>query len=48
MSNNALNSNTGGMDDVYASLELSKSLPKPSFPLKEQAPCNVFSAVRDD
>ncbi len=48
MSNNALNSKHSGMDDVYASLELSKSLPKTKFPLKEQAPRNVFSAVRDE
>lgn len=48
MSNNALNSKHSGMDDVYASLELSKSLPKTKFPLKERAPRNVFSAVRDE
>ncbi len=41
MSNNALNSKHSGMDDVYASLELSKSLPKTKFPLKEQAPRNL-------
>ncbi|OAT50872.1 glutamate decarboxylase [Proteus hauseri ATCC 700826] len=48
MSNNSLNPKHSGMDDVYASLELSKSLPKNKFPLKEQDPRNVFSAVRDE
>jgi len=35
-------------DDIYASVELSNSLPKTKFPLKEQNPRNVFSAVRDE
>lgn len=48
MSNNSLNPKHSGMDDIYASLELSKSLPKNKFPLKEQDPRNVFSAVRDE
>ncbi|HGN1707768.1 TPA: glutamate decarboxylase [Providencia rettgeri] len=48
MGNNFSNSNHREIDDVYASLELSKSLPKNKFPLKEQDPRNVFSAVRDE
>ncbi|QQE93180.1 glutamate decarboxylase [Providencia rettgeri] len=48
MSNRSLNPKYNGMDDVYASLELSKSLPKTKFPSKEQEPRNVFSAVRDE
>ncbi|WP_353244378.1 glutamate decarboxylase [Providencia sp.] len=48
MSNNVSNSKHSGIDDIYASLELSKSLPKNKFPLKEQDPRNVFSAVRDE
>ncbi|MBY6328601.1 glutamate decarboxylase [Providencia rettgeri] len=43
-----MNPKYNGMDDVYASLELSKSLPKTKFPSKEQEPRNVFSAVRDE
>lgn len=37
-----------GLDDVYASVDLSSSLPKSKFPLKEKDPRNVFSAVRDE
>lgn len=36
------------MDDVYASLELSASLPKTKFPNDERNARNVFSAVRDE
>lgn len=36
------------LDDVYGSLELSKSLPKSKFPTEERDPRNVFSAVRDE
>lgn len=36
------------LDDVYASLALSQSLPKTQFPEKEADPRNVFSAVRDE
>ena len=35
-------------DDVYASKELSNSLPKSRFPDKEEDPRNVFNAVRDE
>lgn len=36
------------LDDVYASLELSASLPKSKFPKEERDPRNVFAAVRDE
>lgn len=36
------------LDDVYASLELSTSLPKSTFPDEERDPRNVFAAVRDE
>ncbi|EKT60979.1 glutamate decarboxylase [Providencia sneebia] len=35
-------------DDIYASFDLSQSLPKTQFPLKERDAQNVFSAVRDE
>ena len=35
-------------DDVYASVELSRALPKSRFPDKEQNPRHVFNAVRDE
>jgi glutamate decarboxylase len=35
-------------DDVYASVELSKSLPKTKFPLRESNPRNVFHAIHDE
>lgn len=35
-------------DDIYASVELSQSLPKTHFPDQERHPRNVFSAVRDE
>ncbi|HEY7805024.1 MAG TPA: glutamate decarboxylase [Orrella sp.] len=35
-------------DDIYASTELSQSLPKTHFPDQERHPRNVFSAVRDE
>lgn len=37
-----------GIDDIYASLELSSSLEKHQFPAKERDPRNVFAAVRDE
>lgn len=37
-----------GKDDIYASLELSRSLPKEKFPLQESDPRNIFNAVRDE
>ncbi|WP_323085866.1 glutamate decarboxylase, partial [Providencia alcalifaciens] len=36
------------LDDIYASFDLSQSLPKTKFPIKESDPRNVFSAVRDE
>lgn len=48
MGNNISNAKHREIDDIYASLELSKSLPKNKFPLKEQDPRNVFGAVRDE
>lgn len=35
-------------DDIYASLELSTSLPKTTFPERERDPKNVFNAIRDE
>lgn len=36
------------IDDIYASFDLSQSLPKTQFPLKECHAINVFNAVRDE
>lgn len=36
------------LDDVYASIELSSSLPKTKFPTNEQNPNNIFNAIRDE
>ena len=36
------------LDDVYASLDLSTSLPKTVFPQDEKNPRNVFASVRDE
>lgn len=36
------------LDDVYASSDLSQSLPKQKFPLKEKTPQNIFNAIRDE
>lgn len=48
MSNKELTNKYSELDDIYASLELSQSLPKNKFPIKERDPRNVFSAVRDE
>lgn len=40
--------NYSEIDDVYASLELSATLPKDKFPQEERDPRNVFAAVRDE
>jgi len=40
--------NYSDIDDVYASLELSATLPKTKFPQEERDPRNVFAAVRDE
>lgn len=40
--------NYSEIDDVYASLELSATLPKTKFPREERDPRNVFAAVRDE
>ena len=48
MSERSTTAKYNGFDDVYASLELSASLPKTKFPQKERDPRNVFSAVRDE
>lgn len=48
MSKNSLTPTYSELDDVYASLDLSQSLPKTQFPLKEHDPRNVFSTVRDE
>lgn len=37
-----------GLDDTYASVDLSLSLPKEKFPDIERDPRNVFNAVRDE
>lgn len=36
------------LDDVYASIELSSSLPKTKFPTNEHNPNNIFNAIRDE
>lgn len=41
-------SNYNELDDIYASLNLSQSLPKTKIPQKENNPRNVFNAVRDE
>ncbi len=48
MSKKSLTPNYSELDDVYASFDLSQSLPKTQFPLKERDPRNVYSAVRDE
>ncbi len=48
MSSKSEKSQFSGLDDVYASLELSASLPKTKFPENERDPRNVFAAVRDE
>lgn len=48
MNNKSVSSKYSELDDIYASLDLSQSLPKSKFPTKESDPRNVFSAVRDE
>lgn len=48
MSNQSVENNYSEMDDVYASQELSASLPKTKFPQDEREARNVFAAVRDE
>lgn len=48
MSKKSLTSKYSELDDVYASVDLSRSLPKTKFPQKESSPRNVFDAVRDE
>jgi glutamate decarboxylase len=48
MAHSPKGSHTEAADDIYASVELSKALPKTKFPELEQNPRNVFSAVRDE
>jgi len=48
MNKRSITAKYNGLDDVYASLELSASLPKTKFPTEERDPRNVFSAVRDE
>lgn len=48
MTTRSIKATYNGLDDVYASLELSACLPKTKFPDEERDPRNVFSAVRDE
>lgn len=48
MNNKSASSKYSELDDIYASFDLSQSLPKTKFPIKESDPRNVFSAVRDE
>lgn len=48
MNNKSVSSKYSELDDIYASFDLSQSLPKTKFPIKESDPRNVFSAVRDE
>ncbi|MEN5300390.1 glutamate decarboxylase [Brucella sp. TWI559] len=48
MSKKSISAKYNSLDDVYASLELSASLPKTKFPNEERDPRNVFAAVRDE
>lgn len=48
MATKSIKAEYNGLDDVYASLELSTSLPKTKFPDEERNPRNVFAAVRDE
>lgn len=48
MNNKSVSSKYSELDDIYASFDLSQSLPKTKFPVKESDPRNVFSAVRDE
>jgi len=48
MTKKSISAKYNGLDDVYASLVLSASLPKTKFPKEERDPRNVFAAVRDE
>lgn len=48
MTEKSISAKYNSLDDVYASLELSASLPKTKFPKEERDPRNVFAAVRDE
>lgn len=48
MDNKSEKAQLSNLDDVYASLELSETLPKSKFPHNERHPRNVFAAVRDE
>ncbi|MGE4336756.1 MAG: glutamate decarboxylase [Pigmentiphaga sp.] len=48
MRKNELVPGSGSKDDVYASLEMSRSLPKEKFPAEESDPRSIFNAVRDE
>ncbi|MCX2699476.1 glutamate decarboxylase [Ochrobactrum chromiisoli] len=48
MTKKSISPKYNGLDDVYASIELSASLPKTKFPKEERDPRNVFAAVRDE
>lgn len=48
MKNINVSSNCIDNDDVYASIDLAKSMPKFSFPAEERNPRHVFSAIRDE
>lgn len=48
MDKNNVFTNYNENDDVYASIDLAKSMPKSTFPAKERNARNVFSAIRDE
>lgn len=48
MATKSIKAEYSGLDDVYASLELSTSSPKTKFPNEERNPPTVFAAVRDE
>lgn len=48
MKNINVSSNCIDNDDVYASIDLAKSMPKFTFPAEERNPRHVFSSIRDE
>lgn len=48
MSKKSASATYSDLDDIYGSSELSRTLPKNHFPHHEQAPRNVFTAIRDE
>lgn len=48
MDKKVTSSNSGDLEDIYASIDLATSLPKYEFPDSERYPRHVFSAIKDE